>query len=102
MSHNIDIERIEKVKEGIEFILSHFEGRQLLFPRKISTAFSNGRQFTIYNKDQILGEYIKANFIDCRINAYPVLGESHYQAPNFIFIDLDLSKDLPHQEALNQ
>ncbi len=97
-----DVERITKVKEGIDFILSHFEGRQQLFPRKISTAFSNARQFTVYSKEQILEEYIKANFIDCRINAYPVLGESHHQTPSIIFIDLDLSKDLPHQESLKQ
>ena len=97
-----DTEKINKVKEGIDFILSHFEGRQQLFPRKISTAFSNGRQFTIYNREQILEECIKANFVDCRINAYPVLGGSNIQAPNIIFIDLDLSKDLPYQEALKK
>jgi hypothetical protein len=97
-----DKERINKVKEGIDFILSHFEGRQQLFPRKISTAFSNGRQFTVYSREQILEECIKANFIDCRINAYPVIGESAIHAPNLIFIDLDLSKDLSYQDALNQ
>jgi hypothetical protein len=95
-------ERISKVKEGIDFILSHFEGRQQLFPRKISTYYSNSRQFTVYNKEQILEECIKANFIDCRINAYPVLGESHYQAPNLLFIDLDLSKALPYQQSIKQ
>ena len=97
-------ERINKVKAGIDFILSHFEGRQQLFPRKISTAFSNGRQFSVYGREQILEECIKSNFIDCRINAYPVLNEStiHHQTPNIIFIDLDLSKDLPYQVALNQ
>lgn len=98
-------ERINKVKEGIDFILSHFEGRQQLFPRKISTAFSNNRQFTIYNKEQILNECIKSDFIDCRINAYPVLDNNNYQgysniqAPNLIFIDLDLDKNLSYQEA---
>ena len=95
-------ERIYELKEGIDFILSYFEGRQQLFPRKISTAFSNGRQFTVYSREQILEECIKANFLNCRINAYPVLGESGIQAPNIIFIDLDLSKDLPHQEAIEK
>jgi hypothetical protein len=94
--------RIIKAKEGIDLILSHFEGRQILFPRKISTVFSNGKQFAIYSREQILEECIKANFIDCRINAYPVLGECHQQAPNLIFIDLDLSKNLPYQESLKQ
>jgi hypothetical protein len=101
-------DRINKVKEGIDFILSHFEKRQQLFPRKISTAFSNSRQFTVYNKEQILNEYIKADFIDCRINAYPVLDNNDYlsysdiQAPNIIFIDLDLEKNLPYPKALTK
>ena len=46
--------RIAKVKDGIKFILTHFEGRQQLFPRKMSTSLSQGRQFTIYNEEQIL------------------------------------------------
>jgi hypothetical protein len=94
--------RIFKVKEGIQLIFSHFEGRQPLFPRKMSTAFSNNLQFTIYTLDQILNECIKANFLDCRINAYPVLADSTIpiQTPNIIFIDLDLHKDLPYGEAL--
>lgn len=98
-------ERTNKVKEGIDFILSHFEGRQQLFPRKMSTAFSNNKQFTVHNKEQILNECIKADFIDCRINAYPVLEKNNYhsylniQAPNLIFIDLDLDKNLPYHVA---
>lgn len=86
--------RIDKVKEGIRFILTHFEGRQPLFPRKMSTSLSQGRQFTIYNEEQILNECIKANFIDCRLSAYHVLSDDDMaaaiQAPNLLFIDLDL------------
>jgi hypothetical protein len=87
-------QRIAKVKEGVQFILTHFEGRQPLFPRKMSTSLSQGRQFTIYSKEQILNECIKANFIDCRLNAYPVLSDDDraaaIHAPNIIFIDIDL------------
>jgi hypothetical protein len=87
-------QRITKVKEGIRFILTHFKGRQQLFPRKMSTSLSQGRQFTIYNEEQFLNECIKANFIDCRLNAYPVLLDGDMaaatQAPNLIFIDIDL------------
>jgi hypothetical protein len=99
------LERTNKVKEGVDFILSHFDKRQQLFPRKMSTAFSNNKQFTVYNKEQILNECIKADFIDCRINAYPVLEYDNYnnysniQTPNVIFIDLDLDKNLPYHEA---
>jgi hypothetical protein len=104
----MNIERISQVTQGIDFILSHFEGRQQLFPRKISTSFSNNRQFTVYNKEQILDECTKADFIDCRINAYPVLNNDNYlsysnmQAPNLIFIDLDLEKSLPYQNAITR
>jgi hypothetical protein len=69
-------QRISKVKQGIRFILSHFEGRQQLFPRKMSTALSQGRQFIVYSEDQILNECEKAGFVDCRLNAYSVSGES--------------------------
>lgn len=86
--------RISKVKEGIRFILTHFEGRQQLFPRKMSTSLSQGRQFTVYNEEQILNECIKASFIDCRLNAYPVVSDcdmaAAIHAPNMIFIDIDL------------
>ena len=84
----------EKVKQGIDFLLSHFKGRQRLFPRKMSTFASKGKQFTVYNKEQILDACIKSNFIDCRLNAYPVLEDGLMQAPNIIFIDLDLQYNL--------
>ena len=84
----------EKVKEEIDFLLSHFEERQRLFPRKMSTLSSNEKQFIIYNKEQILDACIKSNFLDCRLNAYPVLENGLLQAPNLIFIDLDLQSNL--------
>ena len=99
-------QRIARVKEGITFILSHFKGRQPLFPRKMSTALSQGRQFTVYNEEQILNECIKANFVDCRINAYPVPSEDEQaqiiQAPIIIFIDIDIINCLNHEQALEQ
>ena len=84
----------EKVEQGIDFLLSHFEGRQRLFPRKMSTFATKGKQFTVYNKEQILDACIKSNFKDCRLNAYPVLEDGLLQAPNIIFIDLDLQSNL--------
>jgi hypothetical protein len=102
-----DEERAAKVKQGIRFILSHFERRQQLFPRKMSTALSQGRQFIVYNEEQIISECIKSNFIDCRLNAYPIISEGSQsnglnifsaQAPNIIFIDIDLPKDYESKE----
>jgi hypothetical protein len=108
IDNDIREEQINKVEKGIDFILSHFEKRQQIFPRKISTAFSNNKQFIVYNKEQILDECTKSDFIDCRINAYPVLENNHdhnysnTQAPNLIFIDLDLDKNLSYPKAITK
>ena len=44
--------REKRVKEGIDFLLSHFEGRQRLFPRKMShlQVKENNLLFIIKNK----------------------------------------------------
>jgi hypothetical protein len=77
------------VEEGLDFILSHFkEG----FPRTISTKTIEGRQIVVYNKDEALARFKAANYLDCKINAYPRFVEwkgINKQPPNFIFIDLD-------------
>lgn len=91
-------ERETQVKEDIDFLFSHFEGRQRLFPRKMSTFTSNGKQFTVYNEEQILDACIQSNFLDCRLSAYPVLEDELLQAPNLIFIDLDLQSNLKELE----
>ncbi len=97
-----DEERAAKVKQGIRFIQSHCEGKQQLFPRKMSTALSQGRHFIVYNAEQIISECIKANFIDCRLNAYPILSNDDIaaaiQVPNIIFVDIDISKGFESQE----
>ena len=53
--------------------------------------FTDGRQFTVYNKEQILQESEKARYIDCRLNAYPIFSESESElvSPTIIFIDID-------------
>jgi hypothetical protein len=72
----------------------------------MSTVLSQGRQFTVHNEEQILNECIKANFIDCRINAYPILSVDDavagIQAPNIIFIDVDITNDFGYEEVLDQ
>jgi hypothetical protein len=77
------------VEEGLDFILSHFkEG----FPRTISTKTTEGRQVVVYNRDYALAWFKAADWLDCKINAYPKYIEwngINRQAPNFIFIDLD-------------
>lgn len=75
----------------IDFILTHFEVP--LFPRKMMTSISNG-QFTVTSNEEILQRCKEADYIDCRINAYPEYTQykgNIRQPPNFVFIDLDLS-----------
>jgi hypothetical protein len=80
------------VVEGLDFILSHFEER--IWPRTISTKTTEGRQVLVCNKEEALARYEQANYLDCRISAYPDYTQwnvTNRQAPNLIFIDLDLS-----------
>ena len=75
----------------MDFILSHFE--EPLFPRKMMTSASNG-QFTVTSKEEIWQRCKEANYIDCRINAYPEHVEYQgiaRQPPNVVFIDIDKS-----------
>jgi hypothetical protein len=81
------------VREGLDFILGHFQ--ELIWPRTISTQTTEGRQVLAYNKEEVLAWFEAANFLDCRINGYHDYTEwngINRQAPNFIFIDPDLSR----------
>ena len=79
--------------EDIQLILDHFE--QPIFPRTLSTKATQGKQIAIYNIEEIYTRFGQANFIDCRINAYPAYANYqglNRQAPNFIMCDLDITK----------
>lgn len=106
--------RKQLVLEGIDLILSLFVavGQQRLLPRKIMTKYTKG-QITVYDKEQIIYWFKRANYQDCRINAYPAfISEAEEQdykqginlnlfTPNILFIDLDVEhfkskQDLDH------
>ena len=106
------------VSEGIDLILSLFAlvGQQRLFPRAIMTKGTNG-QIIVHSKEQILYWFERADYQDCRINAYPAFlsraEEQDYKrginldifAPNILFIDLDANgfkSDKAFQRALKQ
>jgi hypothetical protein len=79
-------------ENGLNFILNHFE--EPLFPRTISTYRSEGRQFEVFSKEEMIKAYEQSDLLDCRVNAYRSYTEYkgiNRQAPNFIFIDLDRS-----------
>ena len=85
--------RIETI-EGIDLLLGVFEkAGQILFPRKIMTAKSSG-QITVYSKEEMLQKFENADFIDCRVNAYPLVPKDILQIPNIILIDIDINRSL--------
>jgi hypothetical protein len=82
----------KSIEEGLDFILSHFSTQLQLFPRTISTKTTEGSQIVVYNKEEALARFKAANYLDCKIAAYPKYVEwkgINRQAPSLIFIDLD-------------
>lgn len=78
------------IESGLDFILSHFPNQR--YPRTISTKKTQNSQVKVYSKEDVLIYFKQANFIDCRINAYPsntIFKEIQRYPPDFIFIDLD-------------
>jgi hypothetical protein len=57
------------------------------FPRTISTFKTEGRQVSVNTINEVLNLFKASNFVDCRINAYPVLSRK----PDFVMADLDLT-----------
>jgi hypothetical protein len=88
-------------QNGLNFILNHFE--KPLFPRTISTYRSEGKQFEVFSKEEMIKAFEQSDFIDCRVNAYRSYTEYkgiNRQAPNFVFIDLD-SFTFEHKKHIN-
>lgn len=89
---------IKQVENGLDFILSHFNQNQL-FSRKIMTKkliYQEIGQKEVFSKEEAMKFFKESDFIDCRINAFPVLTEYQqgiHKSPDFIFIDLDLDKN---------
>jgi hypothetical protein len=42
------------VKQGLDFILKHFEFQFFIWPRTISTKTTQGRQILVYDKEEAL------------------------------------------------
>jgi Primase X len=85
----IDSNKKKEIEIGLDFILSHLE-EPVIFPRTIMTK-KLGYQRIVYSKVRALEHFIESDFIDCRINAFPLLKEGATWIPDLLFIDLDLS-----------
>lgn len=58
------------INEGLDLILSHFQHQQL-WPRNISTTTTENKQVLVSSKEEAYARFAQANFLDCRISAYP-------------------------------
>ena len=84
---------ITDIEDGLDFLLSHFN-HERLFPRKIQTRKSEGRQMEVFSKQKTMFYFKASSFVDCRINAFPSYTEYHgiqRYPPDLIFIDIDRS-----------
>src|SRR5437879_6092439 len=89
----IEINSCQLMDTGLDYLLTHFT--EPIFPRKISTKLTGNGQFAVYSKQEALARFYQANFLNCKIAAYPLytgFGNTNRQAPDFIFIDLDLMR----------
>lgn len=86
--------QLVSIEEGLDFVLSHFPMQEPIWPRKISTKATEGRQVLVYSREETIAWFKAANHLDCRISAYPDYtewNEINRQAPNLIFVDEDQS-----------
>jgi hypothetical protein len=83
-----DLEK--NITEGFDFIISHLN--EPIWPRKISTKTTEGKQVMVSSKQEALARYKAANFFDCRISAYPYYTAVGSHTIDLIMMDLDLSK----------
>ena len=104
------------IQGNMEFILSHFENQHELFPRKIMTSKTEVQVNIEYetdvqkSKDKIFDYFKLADFIDCKINAFPCNTEytaidlevKNKTAASFIMIDLDLKDFENNKEKLDK
>jgi uncharacterized membrane protein len=57
------------ISEGLDFILSHFQGR--VFPRTVSAMGTKNKQVEVFDKENATNLFENSKFIDCKINAFP-------------------------------
>lgn len=79
-----------EVNEGLIYILNHLDG---LWPRTVSTYATGGGQKLVNNFAQAMAWFKAANFLDCRISAYPKYTDFYINgtgiAPTVLLVDID-------------
>jgi hypothetical protein len=75
--------------DGVDFLLSHLSKPD--FPRTIATKVTEGKQVIASEKIEALAYYKQANYMDCRLSAYPYNSTKAPQVIDFVMLDLDLN-----------
>jgi Primase X len=79
--------------QDIEFIVNH--SKLPVFPRTISTKLTQRSQIRVNTIQEAYARFKQADFIDCRINAYPIYADNYQGAdrlaPSLVMCDLDQS-----------
>jgi hypothetical protein len=91
------LKTIKTQLNDLDFLLSHLSEPH--FPRTIYT-HQKPYQFSVTSKQELFDDFERAEFKDCKINAFPSLKEGVSWTPDFIFIDLDLA-DFKSKRALD-
>jgi hypothetical protein len=77
------------VTEGLDYILDLVDHQIAIWPRTVSTHYTQGKQIVVYTRDEAIARFRHANYIDCRISAYPYHKKDAKIPCDFIMIDLD-------------
>jgi hypothetical protein len=89
MSMQINDSTFTNIFSGLEFLLSHLSKPD--FPRTIATKLTEGKQVPAYDNIEALAYYKQADYMDCRLAAYPYTAEKCPHIIDFIMLDLDLN-----------
>jgi hypothetical protein len=74
---------------GVDFLLSHLPKPD--FPRTIATKLTEGKQRIVTSIDEAMEYYKQANYMDCRLAAYPYTVDNRTQLITFVMLDFDLN-----------
>jgi hypothetical protein len=87
---------------GVDFLLSHLSKSKPEFPRTIATKLTEGKQVVVNDKIEALAYYKEANYMDCRLAAYPYDEDKSPQIIDFVMLDLDLNNFKYSRQKLNK
>jgi len=89
--------RLQRVEEGLRSIISHFDPNEPLWPRTISTHATGGKQIVVNSMEEVLVWFQEADFLDCRISAYPIYTDEYIRRTGIMFVPTILLCDLDRE-----